>query len=214
MEIIRLKPEQKKQAANVVADSFYDYPSLMFYFPDPKRRARWLKWYMERVLNTAFMFGEVLAARDLSGVLFLLPPGRTRLGNREYMKAGFLAAPLVIGLRYYPNVSECEDYLADTQEKLLSGRPHYYLWGLSVDPKKQKTGSGTALLKYLLQKTDAEKMPVYLETHKKQNVAYYEKRGFRLIHTDIVPKHGLDFWCMLHEPESASAESLKEKGRL
>lgn len=201
MEIIRLKPEQIKQAAKVVAGSFFDYPSLIFYFPDPGHRARWLKWYMERVLNTALMFGEVLAAEDMSGVLFALPPGRTRLGNREYLKAGFLAAPLVIGLRHYPNVSECEDYLADTQEKLLAGRPHYYLWGLSVDPQKQKTGSGTALLKFLLQKTDSEKMPVYLETHKEQNVAYYENRGFQLIHTDIVPKHGLDFWCMLHDPE-------------
>jgi hypothetical protein len=44
-------------------------------------------------------------------------------------------------------------------------------------------------------------MPVYLETHKKQNVAYYESRGFKLIHTDTVLKHDLDFWCMLHEPE-------------
>ena len=201
MEIISLKPEQIKQAAKVVAGSFFNYPSLMFYFPKPGHRARWLKWYMERVLNTALMYGEVLATQDLSGVLFALPPGRTRLGNREYLKAGFLMAPLVIGLRHYPNVSECEDFLADTQEKLLAGRPHYYLWGLSVDPEKQKTGSGTALLKFLLQKADEEKMPVYLETHKEQNVAYYENRGFRLIHTDIVPKHGLDFWCMLHEPD-------------
>jgi GNAT superfamily N-acetyltransferase len=201
MEIIRLKPEQIKQAAKVVADSFFDYPSLVFYFPDLKRRTRWLKWYMERVLRTALLFGEVMATEDLSGVLFALPPGRTRLGNREYMKAGFLAAPLVIGLRRYPGTSECEAYLADAQEKLLAGRPHYYLWGLSVDPKKQKTGSGTALLQFLLQKADAEKMPVYLETHKQQNVAYYENRGFKLIHTDIVPKHGLDFWCMLHEPD-------------
>lgn len=201
MEIIRLKPEQLNHAAKVVADSFFDYPSLIFYFPEPGRRARWLKWYMERVLKTALLFGEVLATQDLSGVLFALPPGRTRLGNREYAKAGFLAAPFVIGLRRYPGVSECEDYLANTQEILLAGRPHYYLWGLSVDPAKQKTGSGTALLNFLLKKTDAEGMPVYLETHKKQNVVYYEKRGFRLIHTDIIPKHDLDFWSMIHEPK-------------
>jgi GNAT superfamily N-acetyltransferase len=137
----------------------------------------------------------------MSGVLFLLPPGRTRLGNNDYLKAGFLAAPFVIGLKRYKSVSECEKYLADMQDKLLAGRPHYYLWGLSVDPDKQKTGSGTALLQYLLQKADAEKIPVYLETHKEQNVAYYEKRGFQLIHTDMVPKHDLDFWCMLHEPQ-------------
>jgi hypothetical protein len=123
MEIICLKPEQIRLAAKVVADSFYDYPSLVFYFPKPKRRARWLKWYMERVLNTALMYGEVFATEDLSGILFALPPGRTRLGNREYMKAGFLAAPFVVGLNRYSKVSECEACLADAQEKLLLAGP-------------------------------------------------------------------------------------------
>ncbi len=200
MEIMKLSPEQKKHAAKVVSNAFFDYPSLVFYFPHPKRRALLLTWYMERVLNTAFLFGEVLATEDVSGVLFALPPGHTRLSERDYIKSGLLAAPLVIGLRRYPSVSECENYLADTQEKLLAGRPHYYLWGLAVDPARQRSGSGTILLEAFLKRADSENMPVYLETHRKQNVAYYEQRGFRLVHTDIIPKHNLDFWCMLHEP--------------
>jgi hypothetical protein len=40
MEIIKLKPEQKKSASVVVAAAFYDYPQLTFYFPDPARRTR------------------------------------------------------------------------------------------------------------------------------------------------------------------------------
>ncbi|SHI01342.1 Acetyltransferase (GNAT) family protein [Sporobacter termitidis DSM 10068] len=200
MEIRRLKPEQKKRAAKVVADSFYDYPSLIYYFPDTKRRMRCLPWYMEGVLNSAVSFGEVWVTEDVSGVLFILPPEHTRMSDWDYIKNGLLAAPLVVGLHRYPNLSECEAYLADTQEKLLAARPHYYLWGLSVDPARQRTGAGTALIASLLKKTDAENMPVYLETHREQNVAYYEQRGFKLIHTDIIPRHNLDFWCLLHEP--------------
>ena len=187
-------------AAHVVAGAFYDYPSFRFYFPDPKRRTRWLEWYMERVLNTALTFGEVLVTEDLSGVLFALPPDHLRLTDMDYVKCGFLFAPLVVGLHQYAKVSACEKHVADTQEKLLKGRPHYYLWGLSADPAKQRTGAGSALLASFLKKTDAQKMPVYLETHKQQNVAYYENRGFKLLHTDTVPKHGLTFFCMLHEP--------------
>ncbi len=200
MEIVSLKPEQKKRAAQVVANAFFNYPSLIFYFPDTKRRTRWLRWYMKRVLNSALTYGEVLVTEDISGVLFLLPPGRTRLSDWDFVKCGFLALPFVIGLRWYPNVNACENYLAETQEKLMAGQPHYYLWGLAVDPSRQRTGSGAALLEAIKKKADTANMPVYLETHNAENVAYYEKHGFRMIHTGIVPKHNLQFWCFLRAP--------------
>jgi GNAT superfamily N-acetyltransferase len=156
---------------------------------------------MERVLNTALSFGEVFVTPSVKGVLFILPPEHTRLSDWDYVKNGFLAAPLVVGLRRYRCVSECEAYVADTRERLMAGKPHYYLWGLATDPSRQRAGTGTALLESFLKRTDEESLPVYLETHKRENVAYYEQRGFRLIHKDSVPGHNLNFWCLLHEPE-------------
>jgi ribosomal protein S18 acetylase RimI-like enzyme len=122
------------------------------------------------------------------------------MSSKDYVKGGMLTAPLRIGLGRYKSVNECELYLADTQERLLNGRSHYYLWGLAVDPSRQRTGAGTALLEAFLKKTDEDKLPVYLETHKETNVSYYEKRGFKLIGTEKIPKYNLDFWCLLHEP--------------
>ena len=200
MDIIPLRPSQRKRAAETVAAAFYDYPSLMYYFPDPKRRTRWLPWYMGGVLNCALLFGQVWTTADVSGVLFALPPGRTRLTDADYVKGGLLAAPLAVGLRRYPRVSACEACLADTQERLLEGRAHYYLWGLAVEPGQQRTGAGTALLSAFFRKTDAEGLPVYLETHRESNVPYYEARGFKLLGRETVPEHSQDFWCLLREP--------------
>jgi GNAT superfamily N-acetyltransferase len=155
---------------------------------------------MERVLNSAMAYGEAFATEDLSGVMFLLPPGHTRLTNWEYVKCGFLAAPLKIGLRRYAAVNASEECIADEQDRLLSGRARYYLWGLAVDPAKQRSGAGTAFLKILFEKADREDVPVYLETHQFRNVAYYEARGFKLIHTAVMPLDALPFYCMLREP--------------
>ena len=203
MEIISLSQNNRKRAAQVVADAFFDYPSLCLYFPDVKRRQRWLVWYMEQTLNTALHYGETWVTEDYSGVLFSLPPGRTRLTDWEFVKCGFLALPLVIGLHRYPDVDECEKHVADTQEKLMAGRPHYYLWGLAVDPNRQRTGSGKALLNSFLAKTDSEGLPVYLETHRLENVAYYERYGFKLVLTETIPRHDLQFWCLLREQTGA-----------
>ena len=201
MNIIKLEANQKKKAAEVVSEAFFNYPMLTHYFPNLKRRKRWMPWYMEKTLNCAMCYGEVLTTSDCSGVLFVLPPGNTRLTNKQYIQNGFLFVPFIMGLRNYLKSSECEKFVADTHERLLNGQAHYYLWGLVTDPKKQRKGVGSTLLKKLTDKADAENMPIYLETHDPQNVIYYEQFGFKLIHTDTIPKHGLDIWCMLRQSE-------------
>jgi ribosomal protein S18 acetylase RimI-like enzyme len=105
--------------------------------------------------------------------------------------------PFVMGFRNYAISDECEKFVHDTHERLLNGREHYYLWGIVTDPEMQRQGIGSALLKILTDKADAQNMPIYLETHDRNNVAYYERFGFKLIHTETIPKHGVDIWCML-----------------
>ena len=184
-----------------MARAFFHYPSITAYFPDEKKRATKLPRYMAHVLQSAKQYGEVMVTEDCAGVLFWLPPGHTRLTNWEYVKSGFLSAPLIVGLRHYAFVDASETFLAELQEKLLLGRPHYYLWGITVDPARQKSGSGSALLGKLFSMADQERMPVYLETHRFENVGYYEKHGFQLIHTDKMPVDELPVWCMLREPQ-------------
>ena len=206
MKIQPLAKQNCKAAAQTVANAFFEYPSLIAYFPDAKKRIKKLPWYMERVLRSALAYGEAWTTEDGSGVLFLLPPNHTVLSDWDYVKCGFLAAPLVVGVGHYALVNACEAYLAKMQKELLKERPHYYLWGLAVDPARQRSGAGTALLQELFLRADREQMPIYLETHKFENVAYYEARGFRLLHTGDMPDHA-PFWCMLREPVSKLEES-------
>ena len=201
INVAPLKKNDRKKAASAVAHAFFDYPSLKEYFPDPESRKWKLPWYMEHTLLSAQKYGEVMTTDDLAGVLFLLPPGHTKLTDWDYVKSGFLAAPLVVGLRQYAVVNKSEAFLAETQEQLLSDRPHYYLWGIAVDPARQRCGAGTALLRWMYKKADRESMPIYLETHRLANVTYYEQRGFQLIHTGEMPCGNLPFWCMLREPQ-------------
>jgi len=71
---------------------------------------------------------------------------------------------------------------------------------LAVDPGQKAKGIGAALMLLVLAKADAQKLPVYLETHDENNVRYYQKHGFDLLHAVSIPKYGLPIWCMLREP--------------
>jgi len=214
MKVTRLEAYQKRKAANVVASAFSDYPMMTHYFPDAKKRGRKLPWYMERVLNCAVRYGEVFVTDDLSGVMFILLPGHTRLKTSEFIRCGFLFLPVVMGFGNYKKSDECEKFVADTHARLMNGRDHYYLWGLAAGPGTQRKGAGSSLVRTLTDRCDAENMPAYLETHDRNNIAYYERFGFELIHTDRIPDHGLEIWCMLREADrSAEACEDKDAGR-
>ena len=200
MDIIALDPKKKKNAAEVLSAAFFDYPMFTFYFPDPKRRSRYLPWYLENVLNCALRYGEVYTNAELSGVIFSLPPGHTQISLWEYIQNGFVLTPFFLGLRNYVRSMDCEDFVASTHEKIMQDRPHYYLWGLAVDPARKRKGVGTALMEFFMKKTDIAGKSIYLETHDENNVAYYQRLGFNLVCTDAILKYDLRIWCMLREP--------------
>ena len=200
MEIIHLDSSQIHQASIVLSASFFNYPMFTFYFPDPKRRACYLPRYFQHILNCARRYGEVYTTAEISGVIFTLPPGHTKISIWEYIQNGFLLTPFMLGFRNYKQSMDCESFVGNTQERLMENQPHYYLWGLAVDPNQKAKGIGSALMAPVLAKADAQKLPVYLETHDETNVRYYQKHGFDLIHTVRIPKYELPIWCMLRKP--------------
>jgi ribosomal protein S18 acetylase RimI-like enzyme len=200
MEIIKLDPLQVIKASNVLSASFFDYPMFTFYFPDPKRRTRYLSWYFRNILNCALRYGEVYTTPEISGVIFILPPGHTKISMWEYIQSGFLLTPFLLGFRNYKQSMDCESFVGFTQEKLMKNQPHYYLWGLAVDPCQKAKGIGAALMLPVLAKADAKNIPIYLETHDEKNVRYYQIHGFKLIYTGRIPKYELPIWCMMREP--------------
>jgi len=200
IEIIKLDPLQINRASEVLSASFFDYPMFTFYFPDPQRRTRYLPWYFKNILRTALRYGAVNTTPDVSGVIFTLPPGHTKISIWEYIQCGFLLTSFMLGFRNYKRSMECEDFVGATQIELMKNRPHYYLWGLAVDPRQKAQGIGAALMQPLLAQANTQKMPIYLETHDEKNVRYYQKHGFDLLYTTCIPKYQLPIWCMLREP--------------
>jgi len=200
MEIISLDPRQMQQASIVLSASFFDYPSFTFYFPDPNRRARYLPWFFQSGLKIALRYGEVYTTSSVSGVSLILPPVHTKISLWEVIQSYGLTTPFRMGFRNFKHWIDCESFVEGIHGKLMKNRSHYYLWGLAVDPNHKSKGIGSALMEPVMAKADAQKLPVYLETHNEKNIRFYEKHGFKLIHTVRIPKCELPIMCMLREP--------------
>jgi ribosomal protein S18 acetylase RimI-like enzyme len=83
----------------------------------------------------------------------------------------------------------------------LLEEPHYHLVWLAVEPELQKKGIGTELMHALLKKFSKENIKCFLDTQDKQNIDYYRRFGFNLIHECQFPNVDVTYWGMLWEPE-------------
>jgi predicted N-acetyltransferase YhbS len=72
--------------------------------------------------------------------------------------------------------------------------PHWHLGPVGVEPTLQGQGIGTALMEEYCARLDNLAAVGYLETDKAQNVAFYEKFGFRTIAE--APVLGTPNWFM------------------
>jgi len=200
MEVIRLDPSQKKQAARVYTRAFFDYPMLVFYFPDRKRRERYLEWYLGCAITYALRYGEVYTTPGVSGVVCWLPPGQWELTMLRTILSGFFPTPWVMGREAYRRSEQNEAFLTKVHREVLPG-PHWYLWGLTVDPDQQGQGIGTRLMQPIFERADTAHLPCYLETHDQKNVSFYSKRGFELVRSENLDGYDLPFWCMVRQPK-------------
>ena len=199
MNTAKLKPSQKKLAAKVWARSFFDYPSMVYSWPDSAQRERHLERYLGWALNYGFRYGETYTTPELSGISIWLPPGQTSVTTWKYMLSGYFQLPLVMRISHIFTRTLKNEKAVHTAHQEIMPRPHWYLWGIAVDPDQQGKGIGRALLQPGLEKADADQLPCYLETHDENNIAYYRKRVFDLVCIEVIPDSNLKFWCFSRE---------------
>ncbi len=77
-------------------------------------------------------------------------------------------------------------------------RPHHFLAILGVEPEMQGKKVGSALLRSLAARADADGLPCYLETDQERNVRIYERHGFGVTSEHVLTElAGVRFWLML-----------------
>jgi GNAT superfamily N-acetyltransferase len=76
--------------------------------------------------------------------------------------------------------------------------PHWHLLVLGVDPPQRGRGVPAALMAGVLALVDQQRLPLYLETMKPENLDYYPRFGFQeTSHFRSLGAHGPEVWTMV-----------------
>ena len=85
--------------------------------------------------------------------------------------------------------------LSSAAQKAHPRTAHYYLELIGTRPALQGKGTGTLLMRAMLERCDRDGVPAYLESSNPQNIPFYRRHGFELRPSFPLPKG-----CPPHSP--------------
>jgi ribosomal protein S18 acetylase RimI-like enzyme len=205
IEIRTLRLDEVPAAVEMLARAFHDDPGALIIEPDPGPRPIALGALFAPVVRQAVPLGHVAAAVGadgrIVGVATFLPPGHDTASEAELVAAGLPDAEAAVPAaaeRMGPMVA----FLEAQHVAAISG-PHWRLEFFGVEPSLQGSGVGNDLIVTGHTAADAAGERTYLETFTTRNVAWYERRGYRVVIEGIVPGTDVPVWGLIREPSRA-----------
>jgi GNAT superfamily N-acetyltransferase len=182
-----------------LARAFADDPVWRWLVPNDRRWVRGVPWVFRYTAREHLADDDVWVTPAVSAAAIWAPPGHRPSPIREALVAPAMATVFrtrsLAGMRL--------------EAAMRAGRPpepHWYLAVLGTDPTHQGRGHGSAVLRPVLERCDADGIGAYLESSKASNIPFYERHGFRVL-DELRPIDAMPpLFRMWREPSPAGRE--------
>jgi GNAT superfamily N-acetyltransferase len=170
------------KAARILSQSFINYPIFNYIIPDDAYRKRKLIYIFKFLIRLGLANGEVISTSErIEGVSIWIHSKNNNSSLLTVLQAGLLSLCFCVNFGVLYRLIKVGARKRDTRTKIIS-ELYCQLDMIGVDPLLQRHGYGRRMIEEKLTELDNRKIPCYLETSRIQNVAYYTKLGFELIH--------------------------------
>ncbi|NVM35526.1 MAG: GNAT family N-acetyltransferase [Candidatus Lokiarchaeota archaeon] len=200
--LFRLKRNQVKLAAKLLARAFENNPVCIAFFPDPTKRVKQNYHLMKNSIRYCMRFGEVYTTSPkLEGIaLWQLEDSREEQQDKPIsLSINWFNFVLAVALgKSLEKVRSVYDYVYKTHFTLVPSR-HWYFFVIGVDPNFQGKGFASSLIKPMLARIDKEQLRCYLDTNNEKNVGLYQHFGFKVLKKYQIPGTNVINWSMSRE---------------
>lgn len=159
-------------AISTIVLAFSADPVARWFYPNAQRYLEYFPEFVKAFAAPALEHGTAYCTADCSGAALWIPPGI----HPDEERLAALAEQ---------SIPERQRADALKVLELMAGyhppEAHWYLPMIGVDPGKQGSGIGSALLRHALDRCDAEGRLAYLEASSTQSPRLYERHGFEVI---------------------------------
>ena len=178
-----------------LARAFMDDPVARWSCPPDRLRTSVLEGFHGARLRQLQRHDEVWMSEDRACAALWAPPECWRTTWREDLALARCVARPRLAARLPVTVSG----LLGMERRHPRAPPHWYLAVLGTDPPAQGRGLGSAVMRPVLERCDADGVGAYLESSKERNIDFYARHGFRVVGEIRLPR-GPTMWPMWREP--------------
>jgi ribosomal protein S18 acetylase RimI-like enzyme len=191
-EIRRATRADLPAVAGLFGRAFIDDAMLRWPFP-PEATVEDLTELFAILLDVYWPLDAISVIGDRAAAVWLPPAEAARFVEIEGPTRD-LIRPLTDdgGARY--------DVFWDWLGEHLPDEPSWFLDILAVDAEARCRGLGGRLIEHGLARAHGEGLPAFLETSVRDNVALYERFGFRAIEERTAPGGGPTIWFLRSDP--------------
>lgn len=180
------------EVAETLAQAFFDDPVFRWWMPAEARRRQILPAFFAALCEAYLPWGQIHRSRDGLAAAIWAPPG-AELGEEPSAALGVALAAAM---------GEYGDTMRELGAARGAGhpkRPHFYLHLLAARPRAQGCGYGSALLRVVLDRCDAEGIPAHLRATSADSRRLYERHGF-VAREAVTVRDSPPLWLMWREP--------------
>jgi len=193
-----VRPDEAPVAIAALVRAFWDDPMLTYMFPASRTRQRAMsRFFGIQLRQSPKRKGLAYTTEGCKSTALWIPPRTAPPTLGDALSQ--IPTLLTLGRRAGATLR-----LVRLVEERHPKLPHYYLGGLGTDPKWQRRGLGSAVMRPVLDICDRDLLPAYLESSKESNLSFYRRHGFEVTDEVSVPDGSVRLWLMWREPVAST----------
>jgi len=194
-DLYKMQKKDIKKVLNLFLSAYSDDPMFEKFIKEEDKRSA----QFEVMLRFCVKYGNVFSSSDnFEGVMAIVPHDKGEMtGWRVLRSGGFFIGMKLASLR---KVMEKSFEVMEEAKKDLNIGPYIFLFIMAVSKEFQGKGFGGKFLRAIIEKSEIERKPIYLETQNEKNVSLYEHFGFHVVKKVEIPDPvNLPMWMMVRD---------------
>jgi GNAT superfamily N-acetyltransferase len=207
VQVVRLDEDRGDEVTALMGRAFQEDPLFVHACPDADERAAWTPWLFRWPTRAGVLFGQTLGTVvRLDGVVAMIGPGGAAFSEEQSVQCGYRHGREVVGTAVWDrSIIALDEALEPAHEALHQTVPelHWLLDVIAVEPAQQGRGVGSALLRAVSERADADRTPIALMTYNPANLGIYQHFGYGVVCEGRVSGSGVPWWGMRRDPGSS-----------
>ncbi len=180
----KAKKNDKPLVIEILTKSFNSNSSVNYIIKQDRKREKRIRALMDYSFEVCSAFGDVFLSDDKKACALIVYPDK----KKTTLKSILLDIKLIfqaVGLGNIGKTLKREKLITTIQPKVQMS----YLWFIGVDPLSQGRGIGSNMLREIIDNSNSNNRPIYLETSTVKNLPWYEKFGFEVYNEQELTYH-------------------------